>query len=350
MTADIRSLNSKKSSLGGAGSGHRRGGEFRDSQSMELPLDAIQPQETTAERRVRLREVAVRGSPMERVSYLLNEVFIPTPDFEYATQTINRLLAHARLYDNPGGMRIMGGGGTGKDTLIRYIKMQHPPRQVGRTRVCPIIALTFEATLAPTQILLQMHSQLNSAAKKYQTVKDLKDFLIDAMIECGTVGIFFNEAHHMLNTAKSGNKTELRLNGIVGDWLKRFIDDCKLPMFFMSIPGWDELFEKDNQLRTRISNRFEFSKIDDKTFVGILAAMDDAIPMPEPAGLAARNIAEQLFQITEANWRSLIFLLRDALLVASEARSSRIELCDLSYAYSLQFGKDGNPFGAPREI
>lgn len=329
-----------------------KGMEFQATQSMELPLDdaCTRVASDAKSRQGELREIALRGSPRQKVEFLSREVFVPTPDFVYVTDTAKQFMRHARLVENPGGMRIRGGGGSGKDAIIRYLIKQHPSHQSEMIRICPLLSVTFGSHLAPTEILGELLMQLGSAYRTYQSIRSLEEILHDALEACQTKGIIFNEAQHLLKVGRAVKRNEARLSGRGGDWLKGFLDKTPLPVFFFGISGWDEVFELDGQLRTRIPNRSELSVPDDKTFLGILQALDEAIPLPEPAGLVSSELAEAILKITNANWRLLIMLLRAALFSAATSGAKKIGRQDLSYAYALNFGDKNNPFGPSRRL
>lgn len=325
-----------------------RGQEFRATQSMELSFGDLETSRAPQERRAELREAALRGTPKEKAEFLRNDVFIPTADFVYVTDNINGHIRHAKLSGSPGGMRVRGHGGSGKDAIIRYLIKQRTGTSDGQQRTCPILKVDFGSYLAPIEILGSMHAQLGSAYKKYQGIGELQELLFLALEECHTEAIIFNEAQHMLPTSKS--RAGVRLSGKAGDWLKGFIDKLPLPVFFFGIPGWDVVFEHDQQLGTRIPNHFDLKIPDQVMSLGILQALDEAIPMPEPAGLSTPALAGPILEITNSNWRLLIKLLGAALVSAAHARARRIMKQDLSYSYTLHFGSDGNPFGCPREL
>lgn len=331
-------------------SGHRaeRSQEFRATQSMELPLGGTGVSRTPEQRRAELREAALRGTSREKAEFLRNDVFIPTADFVYVTDTINGLMRHAKLFGSPGGIRVRGPGGSGKDAIIRYLLKQHPGISDGQKMICPILKVDFGSYLAPIDILASMHTQLRSAHKKYQGIDELQKLLFEALANCHTEAIIFNEAQHMLPVASSKSRSEVRLSGKAGDWLKGFIDKLPVPVFFFGVPGWDAVFEQDGQLGTRIPNHHDLKVPDKATSLGILQALDEALPMPEPAGLATPALASPILETSKSNWRLLIKLLGGALVSAAEAGARKIQKQDLSYSYALNFGEDGNPFGRPR--
>lgn len=324
-------------------------GNYADTRSLELGFDRTRELDDLQARQIHARETAIKGGPQERIDFLLNEVLIRTPDVSHMISTIEHLLDHAEMYPNPGGIRVIAPGGCGKNALIRYLLRKHGPNSSGRTFSRPIVHVEFHERVLPGAIMRLLLESLGTVYKNYQKNSELEENLFEAMQACGTKGIIFNEVQHMLYVTQRHHRALGRVSGESGDWLKRFIDSCKRPVFLFGVPGWDEVFIQDPQLSTRIPHRYEFAEFQfDSIFIGVLRALDQAIPMPEPAGLDGKDMAGDIYTVTRGNWRLLIHLLRDAILVASRAGIPRIERPDLSWAYQLQFGPRSNPFGPPR--
>ncbi len=323
---------------------------FRDTQSLALPIDQVEEPESRRARLLRRREAAVCGTAKQRAHFLLKEVYVQTPDVIHIVSTVRQLLDHAKMFPNPGGMRIIGESGMGKDALLRYLLSIYQPKPNATSPHYPLLYVNFRNRLAPGDILKALLAQMQCAYKGYQSAHDLEDNLLDAMDTCQTRGIVFNEAQHMLPVNKNSGRVAARIAGEAGDWLKGFVDRVERPVFFLGIPGWDQVFNLDAQLGSRIPRRHEISPFAfDTTFIGMLRALDEAIPMPEPAGLTEKTLAQEMYISSWNRWRHLIHVLRDAIIVATKRGSPRIERCDLNWAYQLQFGPKGNPFGNPRQ-
>lgn len=321
---------------------------FRDTQSLVLPFDRVCTPDDPQVRQMQKREAAIRGTGEERVDFLINDVFVRTPDVSHVLWVVGELLNFAGLFQNPGGMRIYAPSGMGKDALLRFLLRMYPPQLLGPKPIYPLVYVNFRGRLAAGDILRALLDQMHCAYQNYQSVEDLESCLLDAMDACGTQGVIFNETQHMLSAAKGAGRIGARVAGQTGDWLKGFLDRLKRPVFFLGVPDWDEAFQLDPQLGSRIPHRYKILAFKpDKDFTAVLWALDEAIPMPAPAGLAERKLAQKLFAVCNGTWRPLIFLLRDAIISATRRGSPRIENFDLSWAYHLQFGPNDNPFGSP---
>lgn len=319
--------------------------DFRDTQSLALPLDRICEPDDPQVRQMQARAAAVGGTEWERVNFLEKAVFVRTPDVIYVLSTVDTLLDYAGRCENPGGMRVHAPSGMGKDALIRFLSKKYPAQPLGPKPVYPLVSLKFAKRLAPGDILRALLNQMNCAYLGSQSIEHLEELLISAMDTCGTRGVIFNEAQHMLSAAKGAARHSARVAGETGDWLKLFIEKLKRPVFFFGVPGWDEAFVLDPQLGSRVPHRHEIPTFKfDETFMGVLRALDEAIPMPEPSRLTERTLAYKLFLASKGVWRPLINLMRDAIVCATRRGSPRIEISDLSWAYQLQFGQKDDPF------
>jgi hypothetical protein len=293
------------------------------------------------------RKIALAGTPKERAQFLLTDVFIHTSDVDNLVSSIEDLLSYKReVPELCGGMRIVAPGGMGKDTIMTHFARKYGPSGEGREFSCPVIHATLRGSVSPKNLLRALLQQLDCLVTIYQTIEELEENLLHAMRACGTIAIFINEAQHLVPISLS-KRHEARMAGLGGDWLKGFIDKTSSLLFLLGVTGWDRAFVADLQLGTRVPYRYEFSQFAmDREFVGALTALDEAIPMPERAGLASKTLAPLLFAASQGNWRRLSYLLHDAILHASTRKSPRIELSDLHKAYRVRFGRRDNPFEA----
>lgn len=325
----------------------RPAGDFRNQSNGELTLTspfAPPPLDAHA-----ARAKALAGSPEQRAAFLESEVFILTPDFCHVIDVIERMVGRRTAFVNAGGMRIVASSGMGKDTIIRYLERKYRPSWSGGRLLSPLLSVHFTQRPSPGDILKHFLDQLGAAHRNARSIKELQDDLVAAMDACGTLGLIFNEAQHLLYSSSASARVRGRLAGETGDWLKRFLDTARRPAFFFGIPGWDQLFELDAQLGSRIPHRHEILEFGfDSKFIGILKALDLAIPMPEPAGLDEPALAAVLHEVTKGKWRLLIHVLKEAIISASTAGATRIERQDLSAAYQMTFGLMINPFGRAR--
>lgn len=320
---------------------------YCDTQSgylkFDVPDDPVDPQE----RKKKARANAISGDAEARVKYLERDVYIHTPDFLHVSDTVETLMTRAWRFSSPGGMRILGSGGTGKDTIIRYFLEKYPPVHIGNVNVTPILVIRLRERPSLRQLLEDLMMQMDGMYNKSYSLDELEKVLLVTMKDNKTIAIFFNECQHLLSVTVSRARTKTRITGLAGDWLKFFLDNMEVPLFFFGTPGWDDVLEEEEakQLATRLTHRFKFSEfMPDAVFVGCLAALDEALPMPEPAGLAEPTMAKAIFQVCKGNWRRLIALLREALIVATEEGSPCIKADHLRRAYRTQFGVNGNPF------
>jgi len=297
------------------------------------------------------REQALAGTPEDRLYFLENEVFVRTPMVQHILEVGDHLFKTAGDAPRLCGMRISGKGGTGKNKIMSYFLRQYPPRKQGSQLIVPVLNVDFRSHKSITAVLHHLLDQLHTVYAKSWSLPELEDTLMEAVVECGTKAIIFNECQHLLYVSKSTQRHKARVSGEGGDWLKAFLERFQRIVILLGVDGWDDLFKADPQLYTRISHSCQLDEFAlDSDFIGSLRALDAAIPMPEPAGLGKednKDLASRIYRATHGNWRQLITLLGEALMEATRRKASSIGEEHLWWAYKVHFGLFGNPFDDP---
>lgn len=83
----------------------------------------------------------------------------------------------------------------------------------------------------------------------------------------------------------------------------------------------------------------------DAKFVGLLKALDQAIPLQERSELDKEEVATKIYQATQGNFRLLKGLLAEAVLIAAQQNSPVILKKHFEKAYfNIFLNADKNPF------
>ena len=289
------------------------------------------------------REEAMRGSPNQKYQFV-QEVTVQIEEFKQAREYIDALLERGKHTSKPGGLWIVGDGGVGKSFLLKDAHQRHPQLDTDIARITPLLTLNFEGIPSISSLLIEMLLQLGQEPEliRGQTNSELRKMLIDALPACGTSGVLFDESQHFWLRTK---RTADRNAGAFGEYLKELYDDTSLAFIFTGTPGLRDVFENDNQVYTRWSGllNLEPFKFGDQ-FFGVLAALDQAIPLPEPAGLTNPKLAEKLFASTKGNFRLIKRMLAEAVLLADKDGAESLDLHYLAKAHFLIFCSRENPF------
>lgn len=295
-----------------------------------------------------VRQRVLAGTPAERSEYA-RTVSISVPGYQKGVEFVEHLVERAKRTQCPGGLWIIGEGGVGKSFIIDTIYKRHPPVETPLARHCPVLQLDFQSRPAESDILVSLLLQLGQdpTTLHYQRNADLEQILLDALPVCQTLAILFDEASHLWLNVQAKRIVD-RLGGRLGDFLKRFYDKSGLAFIFAGTSGLQHIIDGDKQASTRWSGVLQLSPFSyDERFIGLLAALDEAMPMREQAGLAMETMAPRVFEATKGNFRLLKNLLAEAVYLASVEDAPRITRAHLARAYFLKFCSDTSPFDAP---
>lgn len=306
----------------------------------DAPIIVPNPKQTSV-----TREEALAGSPEQKQHYFLN-VKIEVDGFTQASKFVDALLDRGKRRLKPGGLWVVGEGGVGKSFILDDIYKRYPHLDTSIARITPLICLSFRGRPSASDLLCTMLFQLGQdpGLMKNKSNDDLEDSLIESLKSCGTLGIMFDEAHHLwLN---SSGRIKDRVGGPIGDLLKRVYDSTNIAYIFSGTPGLMNAVFVDKQVSTRWSGVVALKEFElDARFYGLLNALDSAIPLPQESGLGQRRkIAESIYVSTSGNFRLIKNLLGEAIFIAAMDHSPKLEIHHLAEAHFRMFCDRENPF------
>lgn len=292
-----------------------------------------------------IRQKMISRSPSERRAYTL-KVPVGVDSFRIANKFITNLIENSSSGTPPGGLWLLGDGGVGKTYVLEHVLNRYEPFEDELTRHCPVLFLSFDGHPSESSVLLNLLIQLGQdpSILSGKPNPELRAILLDALPACGTKAILFDEAHHLwLHTRAKRIKD--RMGGKLGDSLKRLYDQSKVAFIFAGTPGLDDLINHDLQASTRWSGRYKIETFQyDDNFIGLLNAMDAALPMQEHAGLGTELLSKQIHSATGGNFRLVKRLLGEAVYVAATRGDKRLTNEHLADAYFYIFCREDNPF------
>lgn len=296
----------------------------------------------------KIRQEMMSKKPEDRAEYT-RSVAIRVDHYRHSLDYIDNLINRSARSSRPGGVWVIGDGGVGKSFILDAIHRCYPPTETDYYRNCPVLSLAFDSRPAESDILLTLLLQLGQHPDTitYKRNSDLVAILLDALAACKTQAILFDEAQHLwLNTR--AYRIADRVGGRLGDFLKRLYDDSGLAFVFAGTSGLEDLLDKDTQARTRWSGRLKLTPFQfDNYFVGVLNALDEALPMENSSGLGTPKFAEPIFKSSQGNFRLLKNLIAEAVYIAASDKSPKILQEHLARAHFLTFGIGENPFNTP---
>ncbi|RKT58787.1 TniB protein [Azonexus fungiphilus] len=293
---------------------------------------------------IKERTRAMAGSPDDRAQYVL-DVPIAFDEYRRANKYIDALLARAKVSKKPGGLWIIGEGGRGKSFILERLLKRLKPVEGDHRRLCPVLYLTFEARPSIGEIYIRLLMQLGQDPRSLKglSLKELRDTLRDAVKTTGVLLIAFDEAQHLWILASRKIKGDA--GGALGATLKRLYDFLGVAFVFIGTPPLDEIRRQDEQTTRWPGLSFikAFSYNDE--YLGVLATLDQCLPMPEKANLIDSELSKSIFDSSRGSFRLLKMLLADAVRIASRKGNKRISREDLAEAHFLVHCSEETPFG-----
>ncbi|VWB84867.1 TniB family NTP-binding protein [Burkholderia lata] len=252
-----------------------------------------------------VRMEALAGDPLQRAKFV-ETMLIRTMEFDQAEVTIESLMQRSEALSYPGGLCVIGEGGTGKSFIREYFSRRYPIEETALRTFCPVLAIQLFGTPTPRQLFVDLLSALG-----YRFVRDdvplkkLTPILLKALIECSVKIIMIDEAHHLIPTSGS-RKNKERLGGELGDVAKNLYDQCRLPFVWSGKPSLGDLFDADEQLKSRWPGTIRLAEYKcDKLWRAVLDVIDEALPMEQKCGLGEVARSDRVHQITRGNFRIL---------------------------------------------
>ncbi|WP_343742426.1 TniB family NTP-binding protein [Herbaspirillum huttiense] len=222
------------------------------------------------------------------------EILIPHTQFKNAVARLQRSIEIARRGAEPRNAFLTGEAGTGKTWLAEYFASLYPAevRAHGSSKPVLLVPTPSSPTLKGLgeAILLALGDPLSHKGNAFEKRERALGLFKKSAVEL----VFFDEFHHFLDHAKHDSLIA------VTDWLKRFIDDARIPCVLMGLPRCEAILQANEQLRRRFSSRLELpifsidSEQGEIEFRTILNEIDKALPTQTLSGLADVDIARRL--------------------------------------------------------
>jgi len=181
------------------------------------------------------------------------KVYISFPSFERAvTAIIDNINLHrnAHLANN---LLIVGDSGAGKSSLCdvivnKYPRMRVPTQDKVTVLYVPVPAAASIKSVAETMLWNLGDPSFGSGSNVSKTNR-----IVTLCRNCEVNLVLFDEAQHLYDR---GRQTT---HYLVGDWLKRLIDELNIPTVFLGLPRLEQLLQSNEQLRRRFSKRLQLT-------------------------------------------------------------------------------------------
>lgn len=274
---------------------------------------------------------------------------IPFPQFMEAVNAIEELLNTYRRTGLALHLLVLGESGTGKSTLCRLLTQRYPRQVLVERDVVPVIHVFAPAAATVTNVASEILRALGDPHPTIGTVANKTQRIIVLCQACGVELLLVDEAQHM------HDRGQIKTHYLVGDWLKRLIDDLGIPSVFLGLPRLELLLNVNEQLRRRFSRRI-LLRLGQNPEVSIHAeclelfiSLAACLPIPlDWGGYESNEFGQRLYFACDGRVAYIKKLLQSALIHAFTNRSTRITSLDLEEAFVQDIWWEGggrmNPF------
>lgn len=280
---------------------------------------------------------------------------IPFPPFMLALNAIEEQLATYRQTGLAQHLLVLGESGTGKSTLCRLLVERNPRQVLAERDVVPVLSVSVPAGATITNVASEILAALGDPHPSAGTVAVKTRRVLVLCRSCGVELVLFDEAQHL------HDRGQIATHYLVGDWIKRLIDDLAIPSVFLGLPRLQRLLTVNEQLRRRFSRRVMLALGQNpevaieseclQLFISLVACF----PIPIDYGdYGSGELGQRLYCASDGRVAYIKKLLQSVLTQAHTAKLDRVMPPDLEEAFTRDIWWEGigklNPFNPAFEF
>lgn len=280
---------------------------------------------------------------------------IPFPPFMLALNAIEEQLATYRQTGLAQHLLVLGESGTGKSTLCRLLVERNPRQVLAERDVVPVLSVSVPAGATITNVASEILAALGDPHPSAGTVAVKTRRVLVLCRSCGVELVLFDEAQHL------HDRGQIATHYLVGDWIKRLIDDLAVPSVFLGLPRLQRLLTVNEQLRRRFSRRVMLALGQNpevaieseclQLFISLVACF----PIPIDYGdYGSGELGQRLYCASDGRVAYIKKLLQSVLMQAHTAKLDRVMPPDLEEAFTRDIWWEGigklNPFNPAFEF
>lgn len=179
--------------------------------------------------------------------------YIQFPPFQKAFTAIEENLSLYRETGIAQHFLILGESGTGKSSLCRLIAERYPRFALPERDIIPVLIVSVPPIVSLSSLIEAMLTGLGHPFPTLGNLSRKTVTFITLCKACNVEMILFDEAQHL------HDRGQIKSHYMVGDWLKRLIDELQIPTVFLGLPRLELLLKVNEQLRRRFSKKIYLS-------------------------------------------------------------------------------------------
>lgn len=177
------------------------------------------------------------------------EEYIQFPPFQKAYKAIEENIALYRATGIAQHFLILGESGAGKSSLCQLIAQRYPRQELPERDVLPVLIVTVPAIVNLSSLIDEMLKGLGHPLPIKGSISNKTLSFITLCKACSVEMILFDEAQQL------HDRGQVKSHYMVGDWIKRLIDELNIPTVFLGLPRLESLLQVNEQLRRRFSKK-----------------------------------------------------------------------------------------------
>lgn len=208
---------------------------------------------------------------------------------------------------------ILGPTGAGKTTLVEDYVFNFQRKIEEERTVIPVLHVKVpprarSPKVLASKILRVMGDPLFDNGTEENMTHRIQNFVQ----KCGIEMIILDEFQHLIDR----DTDHVLANA--SDWLKTFIEEINIPVVLCGLPESERIFEHNEQLDGRYTNRLYLApfgyntKYEQLEFRRFLVSIDNQLPFPNKSNLADPHIAGKIYYFSFGLPRYVMDLLKQA--------------------------------------
>jgi len=273
------------------------------------------------------------------------------PAFQTALRRVEQCFRAKQRSKEAICLSVVGESRTGKSRVLEEFTRAHPPVRDADGLTVPIVQVSVPALPTVIGLVELILDELGDPVPSKGTESQKTRRARKLMKETRTVILALDEFQHFYD------KSTQRIQEIVADWLKVFVDKAQLGLVVAGLPSCLPVLRRNEQLRGRTLApaklpRFDWTVAEERnTFIDILVGLHKALPefdLPTPE---SDEMAFRFYCGSGGLIGYVTKLLRQAVWNALDADTKQISLEDLAQAFrEIDISEEGkylavaNPF------
>ncbi len=251
-------------------------------------------------------QAVLQASPEERLEFLNKQFWIGYPAAINILMRLEHILSRPQI-GRPEGISIIGGSNNGKTHLLDYFLKLHPATLSPGNTTMQIQVLSIEAPVGASRadffdsLCYALHIPEISSGP----MRRVRGRVNQALREAGVKVIIIDELHNLI----AGGEMRKR---IILEQLKTFSNEHKIAVVGAGTDRALNTISLDEQYMSRMPPvKLPPWKMD-RTFLGLLKAIEARMPLNEPSMLTDRNLAEFIFSQSKQSIGHAVGLIVDS--------------------------------------